>query len=438
MAQQQIYLKFHWSLAGGLIVFSLSFCQQAFAIPPSVLQLRPQASVIAESTELSSAWDFPGNPRESDTRVTESIISDSSSGSEAGYQVGTAPEPVPLGSNEENPGLAFFPTEECSTDYCSNGCGGNGGIFGNLVKRHRGHWVGRFDSLLLWRNAPSSRPIFVDSAGAEVLNADQLESDVLAAPRLSLFHLNECGYGVEATYIYAGTFYAERGPYTSVSQANIFNNPSVGPLDPEDYDTAQAKVLGRFQSFEVNGRTPMGAGNVQFIAGIRWLQWHEWAEVTGTGSTPSPAEFNDTFETECFNDLYGGQIGFDTLLYQTAGGIRLEGLIKAGAYYNSAVQASQFTLVQNPGTNAFNQSRVAGTPAGGAFMGEVGLTGVVPIGHAWALRAGYTGFWLESIAQPINQFSGQTLTASGASEGSLTTTGRLVLQGLSLGLEGRW
>ena len=177
----------------------------------------------------------------------------------------------------------------------------------------------------------------------------------------------------------------------------------------------------------------MGVGNVQFISGFRWLQWKEWTEVTGI--TPT---FTDIFATECFNDLYGGQIGFDALLYQSPGGFRLESVIKAGAYYNAAVQGSTVTYDSPALTESV---RVSGTPAGGAFMGELGLTGVIPIHNRWDFRFGYTGFWLESLAQPINQFSGQTLDKNAPGTpvvGSLTTTGRLVLQGLSLGLEGRW
>ena len=131
--------------------------------------------------------------------------------------------PVPAMSDEEESSWSFFTPEcsnQCNTSYrdCSNH-----GVFGNLVGKNHGHWVARFDSLILWRNAPTDRTIFLDATGTTpVLNADQLESDVLAAPRLSLFHINQCGYGIEATYIYAGNFYSERGPFTNVTQNSNF------------------------------------------------------------------------------------------------------------------------------------------------------------------------------------------------------------------------
>ena len=410
----------------------------ATARPPSVLSPRQQAAVIAEGAENSSSWEFPSDNK--NKNMTEFVATDNMLDAEADIYSKTYDEPIaapmPEGADDDESSWSFFTPDY--SNQCNSSCRdcSNHGVFGNLVGKNHGHWVGRFDSLILWRNAPTDKTIFLDQAGTTpVLNADQLESDVLAAPRLSLFHINQCGYGIEATYIYAGNFYSERGPFANTTQNNIFKNPPVGGTP---YNTSQAKLLGQFQSFELNGRTPMGVGNVQFISGFRWLQWKEWTEVTGTGVTAGGATFTDTFTTECFNDLYGGQIGFDALLYRSPGGLRLESVIKAGGYYNAAVQGSTVTVTAPQNTESV---RVSGTPAGGAFMGELSLTGVIPIHNRWDFRFGYTGFWLESLAQPINQFSGQTLDKNAGQtpiKGSLTTTGRLVLQGLSLGLEGRW
>lgn len=305
-----------------------------------------------------------------------------------------------------------------------------------------GHLVARVDAMLLWRNAPDSRPLFETDGSQSLLNADGLESDMLVAPRVSLFRTDGCGNSAEITYIYAGNFYSERsltaGPGgIYLAPPGIYSNPPR----PIPYQTASAKLLGRFQSLEANGRTAVGWGSTQFIAGFRWLQWQENFDAIASGASAPPApplSFTDTFATACVNDLYGGQIGLDTLLLTTSWGWRFEGLVKAGAYYNSAVQSSSYTLFQIPGTNAFREVRVSRAPVGGAFMGEVGLTGVIPLTCNLDFRVGYVGFWLESIAQPTDQLSGQILTQSFQPAGSLDATGRLVLQGLSLGLEGRW
>lgn len=295
----------------------------------------------------------------------------------------------------------------------------NRGLFGNSFDSHRGSWAARFDALILWRNAPQSRPLFTSGA-TTALNADQLESDVLAAPRISLFRLNECGYGAEFTYIYAGNFYSQQ-----TRAVDGYAPPGIYGISSPPPTEATATLLGQLQSFEANSRTPIAAGNVQFISGFRWIQWQEELKITALG-TSSPAT---NYLTNCFNDLYGGQIGFDTLLYQSHRGIRLEGLVKAGAYYNQGVQHS-----------STNTATVAseGTPASGAFAGEVGLSGVVPVTKNWNIWGGYFGLWLESIVQPSQQLSGQRLLPASTQSASLSTIGNVVVQGVSLGIEGTW
>jgi len=377
---------------------------------------------IAESEGRSGSWERPDTP----------AVAIHDGGYESEYVVDSQQVQAPLPE-----GITFEPTVESSTatsmwpswlgpgvscDTCGpNGCQGgkrNHGLFGNLFDRHHGCWVARFDALILWRNAPQSRPLFT-SGGTTALDADQLESDVLAAPRISLFHVNECGYGTEFTYIYAGNFYGEQNrAVEAYAPPGIYGITSPSPTE------ATATLLGRLQSFEANSRTPIAAGNIQFISGFRWIQWQEELRITAT-ETGSPAA---NYLTNCFNDLYGGQIGFDTLLYQSGRGVRLEGLIKAGAYYNQGVQHS-----------STDTASVAseGTPASGAFAGEVGLTGVIPITRNWDFRGGYFGLWLESIAQPSRQLSGQNLSG-GANSTSLSTIGNVVIQGISLGIEGHW
>jgi hypothetical protein len=71
----------------------------------------------------------------------------------------------------------------------------------------------------------------------------------------------------------------------------------------------------------------------------------------------------------------------------------------------------------------------------------VGLTGTLPITCNLSLRVGYLGLWLQGLAQPTNQLRGQTLSSGGPDSpvrGSLNTAGSTVVQGVSLGLEGRW
>ena len=327
------------------------------------------------------------------------------------------------------------------------------GLIQSLIAHKNATWTARVDTILMWRNAPRDYPLFAtivpgtNDFGPTALNADQLQSDVLAAPRVSLFRTNDCRDSLELTYLYAGNFYSQRSlaPVRdgyATSPRGILGNvwdPATGtPLT-----SGSATLLGTLQSLECNGRTPVAGGVLQFLVGFRWIQWQERLRVGDTFSTPAPPDpitetGSDLYTTNCINDLYGGQIGIDSILLSTKSGARVEGLVKAGAYYNNAVQSSSFSYETTAPFPFSAANRVARSPAACTFAGEVGLTAVIPIHCNWDLRCGYFGLLLESIAQPVNQLAGQDLVQVDPPPGTLSTNGALVLQGLSLGLEGRW
>jgi hypothetical protein len=61
----------------------------------------------------------------------------------------------------------------------------------------------------------------------------------------------------------------------------------------------------------------------------------------------------------------------------------------------------------------------------------------MPITNCLDFRFGYFGLWLQGLAQPTRQFLTQDLAATPPA-GTLDTKGGTVVQGVSLGLEGRW
>ncbi len=334
---------------------------------------------------------------------------------------------------------------------CGHGCHDSPGLFQFLRQCHDKNnacWVGRADALVLWRNAPPSRPIYstidpeTEELGPTALNASDLNSDVLVAPRLSFLRTNCDGQTLEATYLYAGNFYSERSlPFApdkyATSPPSIFGN-TWGPPDT-NLDSSTAKLLGQLQSLEFNARHCIWADTCQFLIGTRWLQWNETLQMNDSfaNAKPTPVTGKDFYETQCFNNLWGGQIGLDTLLLGRVGMARVEGLVKAGAYYNAAGQASAYTYSTVPPFTFSASNRNTG-PASAAFVGEVGMTAVIPISRNWDFRCGYFGLWLTGLAQPTQQLSHQTITQIDPPSGVLDTTGTLLLQGLSLGLEGRW
>ena len=70
-----------------------------------------------------------------------------------------------------------------------------------------------------------------------------------------------------------------------------------------------------------------------------------------------------------------------------------------------------------------------GSPASGAFVGELGINGSIFLTDHAQLRFGYTAFWLENIALATRQLDDPT---------TLVSNGNTILQGLQIGFEGHW
>ena len=317
------------------------------------------------------------------------------------------------------------------------------GLVNNLIDNKQACWTGRVDALILSRNAPINRPLYTFNPGTAgtALNANQLESIAAVGPRLSLFRQDHCGNASwESTYIYSGDFVSERSLPPSVAgyltaPPGIYGNdsPPVNSLN-----AASARLTSSLQSAELNRRWGWGSCT-QFLAGFRWLQWQENLAVSDVYAASTPSFGQDVYTTGCYNNLFGGQIGLDTALWQPSKYFRLEGLVKAGAYYNSAYQSSSYENYVGGVPFTGNSGSAGSSPAVCSFAGELGLTGVVPICCNVDFRVGYFGLWLTSLAQPANQLSNQLLMPPPVpTYSSLTTNGNVVLQGLSLGLEGRW
>jgi hypothetical protein len=299
-----------------------------------------------------------------------------------------------------------------------------------------GCWIGRADALILWRNAPPDRALIESSTtAAPLLNANGLDSTAAAGPRFTIMRLDNCtGHAWEATYLRAANFRSLRPLPASPDYQYALAPPGIySEVPAQPFDSGTVNLGSRLQSFELNRHLALGR-NLRWLTGFRWVEWQEQFTLSDTVATAPPID--DLYQTNCINSLYGGQIGLDANLLNFSW-IRFDSVIKAGAYFNTAVQSSAYTTNDpaNPGTVSV---AVGETPASGAFVGELGMTAVMPITTCVDFRLGYFGLWLSGIAQPTQQLGGQTLVPSEPVEGSLNTNGGVVVQGVSIGLEGRW
>ena len=308
-------------------------------------------------------------------------------------------------------------------------------------------WTFRSDALILWRNSPNDIPLYSYTAntpngyGATALSAGQLESATAAGPRFSIYRTDDCQNAWETTWFKAANFRSQEATLPSsngygMTPPGIYGN-AFAPVD-----TATADLSASIWSFELN-RWARYRPNIALMQGFRMLGWGENLTLADhyqiDPANPAPIYGQDVFGNQSSNSLYGYQIGTDIRLWDRGQGFRVDGLLKGGAYYNNAVQNSAYTYEAGSGDLQTANVRAAGGAA--AFVGEVGLTGTLPITCNLSLRVGYLGLWLQGLAQPTNQLRGQTLTSGGPGSpvaGSLNTAGSTVVQGVSLGLEGRW
>jgi hypothetical protein len=295
-------------------------------------------------------------------------------------------------------------------------------------------WSGRTEGLLLWRSNPQSVPLFqpIDGlAGLGGLNAADFTSGMAAGPRFTLFrHTPDLG-AIELNFLRVQSFTSTaslpqtQGGYLETPHG-IFCCPSEIPVD-----SVEGQFSSALQSFELNRRFPT-EGRWQWLTGFRWVQWNE--EI-GLASGYARNQFTDTYGSQTFNDLYGWQVGADSILWGLGGPLRIEGLGKAGLYYNQSAQRSTTTVGATLPPSSLS---VATDVARAAFVGELGVTGVYDITRWLSLRAGYTIFWLGGLATAANQLDAQVLCPGQPILGATDTGGSVFVQGLTLGLEGRW
>ncbi len=313
------------------------------------------------------------------------------------------------------------------------------GLLGPLFRKCDAYWVGRVDALVAWRSAPPDRPLVETGLTAvPVLNANGMDSTAAAGPRFSLFRFNDAnGTAWETTFFQLANWRSER-PLSAQSNLYALAPPGFyGNGNTQNFDTGVANLGSRLKSLEINRHWWIGP-NVRFLAGFRWLEWQESFsladEFVGTET------IQDFYRTDAINSLYGGQIGLDAVLYSLPW-MRFDSIVKAGAYYNNGVQSS---LYASDATGSFLSQSVTinQSPVSGAFVGEVGLTGVIPVTNWLDIRVGYSGWWLSGLVQPTQQLTGQVLTepAGGIdpTSGTINANGGVLVQAATVGLEGRW
>jgi hypothetical protein len=301
-------------------------------------------------------------------------------------------------------------------------------------------WEVQVDALFLWQGNIPSRPLYFDTITEQTaLDANQLQNRAAIAPRYAiLYHHDECR-AIEANYFQVWGFNSFAGIGPTFNQAgngaytlNILNNAAYQNI-------AQAEAVGtaHIQSLEVNLRRG-DRGMIEWITGFRWVEWGQGLAISdysyqaGDPNADPPIDpiFGaDQISVNTLNSLYGWQWGADMMLWNSGRWLRINGIAKAGVYYNhQALQRTYF----NDGFNVVNASASEDTIA---FFGETGVNCSWALTNWLSWRAGYSLFWLSGVAVPASQLS---LTDVGAGTTAVNTNSSVLIHGVTTGLEARW
>jgi len=302
----------------------------------------------------------------------------------------------------------------------------------NAADASRPLWTGSVDALLLWRDGPASRPLYFESAdpASVPLDAGGIATGMAAGPRFAIEWSRNGTDAVEFNYFNIQSFHGARSvdsPGGQLEQASIlgFNFPDV--------TAATADASAGIKSFELNRRLNVTGWEGDFLYGFRWVEWSESLRISDT-TLSGIQTGDDTFLTNTISSLYGAQVGLDlVLLGSRRNRAWIEGVGKAGVYYDNAVQNSFVNSVSVSQVTRGNTASVETT----SFMGELGFTGCLRLSDHWVARSGFTMFWLGNVAAAADQLSVNDLYARDIVSG-VATGADVFLYGLNLGLEASW
>jgi hypothetical protein len=317
------------------------------------------------------------------------------------------------------------PCRDCPEGFSQ--CHVSDGLFNRFIGPACPRWEVQVDALMLWQGNIPSRPILQNGAGFTVLDANQTPPAMSAGPRTALLCNLDCEHTLEGNYFNVGIFpgeaFAPADTYTAVN----LPTPVTLPSSPTAYTLlSQARI----QSAEMNWRRRSKDSLITWLVGFRWVEWNQVLQFADAATPPLTGATGITG-----NDLYGGQIGADVSLWNAGGRLQIDGIGKAGVFYNTAYQRT-YGIIDVQGTSTL----LGPTPAAAdqtSFFGEVGATATLKICRWLSWRAGYSVFWLSGVAVPADQWA---LTSLSPAPGTATinTNGSVLLHGVTTGLEVCW
>ena len=267
-------------------------------------------------------------------------------------------------------------------------------------------WIVSAGVLVLERSTPDSLVLMQDTTDpTRNLNADDFDFDWEAGWELSLARQLSSGNRFEARIMSVDSWNAAASATTNSTLLNPLRINTNPPAFVPEVQTIDATYNSELQSLEFNSYFDVGAC-WQPLLGFRYVELDEHLHA----NLNAPAQLS-TYDIFTQNRMYGFQSGAMASLW-SGPRLRVEGVIKAGIYYNSQRHASVLTAPMAALDIDTGAKRTA-------FAGELGLTGTHCLTDCLSLKFGYQMLWLETVALASDQipasdlFAGRGIAADG-------------------------
>lgn len=297
-------------------------------------------------------------------------------------------------------------------------------------------------------NAPTS-------SGAQALNSTDLDQGFSPGFRVGATYHPKANYGLELSFFRVGGWSSTQsiGPDNPPNWLVMRAPGSFFQTQDFSYQSMTWDCSSDLYNAELNVRCNLSS-RVTLIAGFRWLQLNEdlqgaippsdrilpiWKfnprnnlfdvqRIENQPGIPATGTFPPFWDASTENNLYGLQIGANGKLFEL-GRFSIDGLVKAGGYWNHASQSTGVSLekvVYQSGASTDNA----------AFVGEAGLQCKYQVVRGLALKLGYEVLWLEGVALAPGQVQ-ETYTIAPATVYSLgvNSDSGVLFHGATVGLE---
>ncbi len=302
-------------------------------------------------------------------------------------------------------------------------------------------WELRANALFLHRSSPGSQPLVTTPAVAgglfvpgatTLIDANQFGFGYRTGFEVDLVgdNLRGSGWGIEARYFRVANWSANVDAGLSPVGSIVLYAQPIGNQLPTRVSSSYTSQL---DSFELDLRRTV-TDNITFLAGYRHLNLNDGGGVT-INQDVGPGINLGTSTIRAINHLDGFQVGADAVLWR---GRRfdIEGVGRAGIYGNRIHNDARTVQLPLP---PFSSSA---DDTSTAFVGELGLTGVLQLTPRISLRAGYSVMWLTGVGTASRQVPVSNpfanFPAGGVGTAVVDSSGSVFYHGATVGLAFRY